>query len=89
MALSIQKCWEIVFLHLHRLEPKLSLRSIAKVLQCSLDTVQTWIIQYQETADVQDKAGTGRKRKTSDREDINIVFFFSSLGQWPHFNLFR
>ena len=73
MAFSIQKHWEIVFLHLHRLGPKLSLRSIAKEVKCSLDTVQTWIKQYQETGDVQDKGGQGRKRKTSDKEDRDIV----------------
>jgi transposase len=73
MALSIQKCWEIVFLHLHRLGPKLSLRAIAKELQCSQDTVQTWIVRYQETGDVQDKPGSGRKRKTSEIEDKKII----------------
>lgn len=72
MALSIQKRWEIVFLHLHRLGPKLSLRSIAKEVQYSLDIVQTWINRYQET-DVQDKPGQGRKGATSDREDTDIV----------------
>ncbi len=73
MAFSIQKHWEIVFLHLHRLGPKLSIRSIAKELQCSQDTVQKWINQYQETEDVQDQQKSGRKRKTSEREDTNIV----------------
>ena len=79
MAFSIQKCWEIVFLHLHRLGPKLSIRSIAKELQCSWDTVQTWIHQYQETGDVQDQQKSGRKRKTSEREDTNIVFIAKRL----------
>ena len=73
MALSIQKHWEIVFLHLHRLGPTLSLRAIAKELQCSQDTVQTWIVRYQETGDVQDKPGSGRKRKTSEIEDKKII----------------
>ena len=73
MAFSVQKHWEIVFLHLHRLGPKLSIRSIAKELQCSQDTVQKWINQYQETGDVQDQQKSGRKRKTSEREDTNIV----------------
>ena len=54
MQLSIQKRWEIIFLHLHRLGPKLSLRRIAKELKCSQDTVQKWINRYQETRDVQD-----------------------------------
>ena len=73
MALSIQMHGEIVFLHLHRLGPKLSLRSIAKEVQYSLDTVKIWITWYQETGDVQDKPGTGCKWATSDREDVDIV----------------
>ena len=63
MALSIQKQWEIIFLHLHKLGPKLSLRTIAKELKCSPDTVQIWITHYQETGDVQDKEGQGVKKE--------------------------
>ena len=55
MEFSIQKRWEIIFLYLHRLGPKLSIRAIAKELNCSQDTVKTWIQRYQETGDVQDK----------------------------------
>ena len=73
MELSIQQCWEIIFLHLHRLGPKLSIRAIAKELQYSKDTVQTWIHRYQKTADIQDEEGRGRKRKTSEREDLDII----------------
>ena len=73
MAFSIQKHWEIIFLHTHKLGPKLSLHAIAKELHCSSDTVQTWINRYQDTGDVQDEQGRGRKRKTSDKEDTNIV----------------
>jgi transposase len=73
MEFSMQKCWEIIFLHLHRLGPKLSIREIAKELQCSKDTVQTWIHRYQKTGDVQDEDGRGRKRKTSGKEDLDII----------------
>src|SRR5579871_374460 len=73
MELSIQQHWEIIFLHLHRLGPKLSIRAIAKELQYSKDTVQTWIHRYQKTADIQDEEGRGRKRKTSEREDLDII----------------
>ena len=55
MEFSIQKRWEIIFLHLHRLGPKLSIRAIAKELQCSKNTVEIWIYRYQETGDVQDE----------------------------------
>ena len=73
MELSIQQHWEIIFLHLHRLGPKLSIRSIAKELQYSKDTVQTWIHRYQKTADIQDEEGRSRKRKTSEKEDLDIT----------------
>src|SRR5579871_1754444 len=73
MELSIQQHWEIIFLHLHRLGPKLSIRAIAKELQYSKDTVQTWIHRYQKTTDIQDEEGRGRKRKTSEREDLDII----------------
>jgi transposase len=73
MEFPIQKCWEIIFLHLHRLGPKLSIRAIAKELQCSKNTVESWIHRYQKTGDVQDEEGRGRKRKTSEREDLDIV----------------
>ena len=73
MPLSIQKHWEIVFLHLHKLGPKLSLKTIAKELHYSPTTVQKWINQYQETGDIQDQEGRGPKRKTSDKEDTDII----------------
>jgi transposase len=73
MEFSVEKCWEIIFLHLHRLGPKLSIRAIAKELQCSKDTVQIWIHRYQETGDIQDEERRGRKRKTSEREDLDIT----------------
>jgi transposase len=73
MEFSIQRHWRIIFLHLDRLGPKLSIRVIAKELQCSKDTVQIWIHRYQETGDVQDEERRGRKRKTSEREDLDII----------------
>src|SRR5579871_4467923 len=73
MEFSIEKCWEIIFLHFHRLGLKLSIRAIAKKLQCSRNTVKTWIYRYQKTRDIQDKERRDRKRKTSEREDLDIV----------------
>src|SRR5579871_5026287 len=69
----MQKRWEIVFLYLHRLGPKLGIRAIAKELRCSKDTIQTWINRYQETGDVQEEEKQGRKRKTSEKEDLDII----------------
>ena len=73
MELSIQKRWEIVFLHTNKLGPRLSIKAIAKELQYSWDTVKTWIDRYQKTGDVQDVQGRGRKRKTSEKEDLDII----------------
>jgi len=73
MELSIQKRWEIIFLHTHKLGPRLSIRAIAKELKYSWDTVKTWIDRYQKTGDVQDEDRQGRKRKTSEKEDLDII----------------
>ena len=73
MQLSIQKRWEIIFLYLHELGPKLSIKAIARRLKCSKDTVQSWIDRYQETGNIQDEEGRGRKRKTTEKEDLDII----------------
>ena len=64
---------KLFFLHHHKLRPKLSIRAIVKELHYSKDIVQTWINRYQETGDVQDEERRGRKRKTSEKEDLNII----------------
>ena len=73
MEFSVEKRWEIIFLYLHRLGPKLSIRAIATELQYSKNIVEIWIHRYQETGDVQDEEKRGRKRKTSEREDLDIT----------------
>ena len=73
MSLSIKSRWEIVFLAHHPLGPKMSVGKIAKYIKCSKSTVQKWISKYQETGDVQDDEGRGRKRKTSEKEDTQII----------------
>src|SRR5579871_4094458 len=73
MEFSIEKHWEIIFLYLHRLGLKLSTRAIAKELQCSRNIVEIWIYRYQKIGDVQDEEGRGRKRKTLEKEDLDIV----------------
>ena len=81
MQLSIQQRWEIIFLHFHRLGPKLPIRTIAKELKYSLQTVETWIDRYQITGDIQDVERQGRKRKTSETEDQNIITITKNIGQ--------
>jgi len=79
MQLSIQQRWEIIFLHFHKLGPKLSIRAIAQELNYSRDTVKIWINRYQETGDVQDEEKHGRKRKTSEKEDLDITSMTKKL----------
>src|SRR5579871_4098541 len=73
MEFSIEKYWDIIFLYVYRIGLKLSIRAIAKKLQCSRNTVRTWIHRYQKTRDVQDEEKRDRKRKTSERENLDIV----------------
>src|SRR5579871_4304020 len=73
MEFPIQKHWEIIFLHFHRLGLKLSIRTIAKEIQYSKKTVEIWIHRYQKIGDIQNEERRSRKRKTSEREDLDIV----------------
>jgi transposase len=73
MQLSIQQRWEIIVLHFHRLGPKLPIRTIAKELKYSTNTVEIWINRYKKTGDIQDEERQGRKRKTSEAEDLDIT----------------
>ena len=73
MQLSIQQRLEIIFLYFHSLGPKLTIRKIAEELNYSIYTVRIWINRYQETGYVQDEERRGRKRKTSERENLNII----------------
>ena len=73
MVLSVQRRWEIVFLHKHPLGPKMSTYAIAKYIGCDLKTVENWLKRYEETNDVQEKEGRGRKRKFSEILDKKLI----------------
>ena len=73
MELLEQKRQEIIFLYIYRRELRLSLRAIVKELKYSRDIVKIWIKKYKETENIQDKKGRGRKRKTSEKKDLDIV----------------
>ena len=73
MSLTVKQRWEIVFLCTHRLGPKLSPGLAAKEIRCSKSTARHWLETFEETGDVMDKPGRGRKRKTSESEDKKIV----------------
>ena len=49
MALSIQKRWEIIFLHKHEHGPKWGFKKIAKYLNIDKTTVKRWIDRYENT----------------------------------------
>jgi transposase len=72
-SISSQKKWKIIFLHLEKEGPKLSISKTAKKLKISTYTVKHWIRVFRETGDVLEKKSTGRPRKTSDSEDQQIV----------------
>lgn len=76
MALSIQKRWEIIFLNKHPYGPKMNQNRIAKYLGIDKSTVKVWIQRYEDTGDVQNLEGRGRKRKTSAEEDNGIIELF-------------
>jgi transposase len=73
MILPLHKRYEIAFLHHHRKGPKLSYRDIAKIVNCSVDTVSFWANVWLETKDLSSEPGTGRKRSTTTEDDKKIV----------------
>src|SRR5579871_6751881 len=79
MKLFIQKRLKIVFLYLYKLRLKMSFRAIVRELKYSQDTVKIWIDRYQKSGDMQDEEGRGRKRKTSEAEDMNIISIVKKL----------
>ena len=73
MALSIRKRWELVFLCRHPRGPKLGFKLAAKEVGCSTTTAKKWVKRFEDTEDVQDEVGRGRKRKTTANQDQKIV----------------
>ena len=67
--LSVQERMRVVVPN----EEGYSLKSIAKRLRIGRRTVQEILKKYAETGDVQDRLGRGRKKKTSSREDRQII----------------
>ena len=78
MAPTIQRRWEIVFLNKHEYGPKWNFSKISKYLDIDRNIVKKWIDRYEETGDVQDLEGGGRKKSTLAREDSMIVQLFEN-----------
>lgn len=73
MALPIHKRYEIVFLSLHPLGPKLSLTAVAKVVKCGKSTVKHWLDRWKESKDLTNLPVSGRSRATTPKQDKQIV----------------
>src|SRR5579875_2309517 len=78
MALSIQKRWEINFLKKHIYGPKWNDNQISEFLGIHRNTVKKWVERYEESGDVEDIEGRGRKRKTLAREDQQLISLFEN-----------
>ncbi len=78
MALSIQKRWEIIFLKKHIYGPKWNDNQISEFLGIHRNTVKKWVERYEETGNVEDIEGRGRKRKTLAREDEQLISLFEN-----------
>lgn len=73
MTLSLDKRYEIAFLHEHPAGPKWGYEKIAKHVRCSKPTVIYWVKKYQENKDLTEEKRSGRPRCTTELEDERIV----------------
>lgn len=73
MALPLHKRYEVVFLSCHPRGPKLGLKAVAKEVKCSRSTVQYWLDRWKESKDLTDFPRSGRKRKTTPKQDEQIL----------------
>jgi transposase len=73
MSLPIHKRYEIVFLALHPMGPKLSNGEIAKAVKCAEETVRYWKKRWSQIKDLSDQICTWRKRITTEKQYNMIV----------------
>ena len=73
MTLSLDKRYEIVFLHEHPAGPKWGYEKIAKYIHCSKPAVIYWVKKYHENKDLTDEEKSGRPRCTTEKEDERII----------------
>jgi len=73
MPLSLSQRYEIVFLKLHPLGPKMSNKAISKYIGCEPKAVRYWLGRWQENEDLSNLPKTGRPRATSKKTDLKIV----------------
>jgi len=73
MSIPINKRYEIVFLSIHKLGPKMSNNTIAKIIGCSTKTVRYWLKRYKKNKDLNELNRSGKNRCTSKSEDKKII----------------
>ncbi|GBB95132.1 hypothetical protein RclHR1_24820003 [Rhizophagus clarus] len=73
MSLSLDKRYEIVFLHEHPEGPKWGYEKIASYVHCSKSTVAYWVKKYKKDKDLTDEQKLGRPRSTTKAQDNRIV----------------
>ncbi|CAF4685509.1 unnamed protein product, partial [Rotaria sp. Silwood2] len=72
MPLSLSQRYEIVFLKLHPLAPKMSNKAISKYIGCEPKVVRYWLGRSQENEDLSNLPKTGRPLATSNKIDLKI-----------------
>jgi transposase len=73
MTLSLDKRYEIVFLHEHPAGPKWGYEKIASHVHCSKSTVIYWVKKFRQNKDLTDELKSGRPRSTTKAQDKRIV----------------
>jgi len=73
MTLSLDKRYEMVFLHEHPAGPKWGYEKIAAYVHCSKSAVIYWVKKYRQDKDLTDEKKSGRPRCTTEMEDNRII----------------
>jgi transposase len=69
--LSPEQRWAIITLHREGKRRA----AIASMIPCNIKTIDHWISHYEQHGSVEDKRRSGRKRKTNESTDDNIIDF--------------
>src|SRR5438105_13837703 len=70
MPLSDKQKYEIIIRH----EQGQPIRRIAEEMDLNKCTVNLWIIRYRDTGNIDRKIGSGRKKKTTKKQDQMIIY---------------
>ena len=73
MELSLDKRYEIAFLHEHPAGPNWGYAKIASNVRCSKSTAIYWVKKYHENKDLSDEQRSGHPRITTAKQDEQIV----------------